>query len=363
MAMDSLAPLTAAFPGWYKQFQIEEDVEQREARLKGVLKLAKSHSYEQLDALVRLAFGTKKTAAPTDLGKIREAFIAADETFPKSGNDQELQFLAAACLVQKLSEDNLSLTALAIVTTTCNGARTTNLPMDLVARATVTLKERAEVNRQRPQNFTLGELSALNFVPAQEKLRANQSFEMAVETLGDVQAAVKAAFAERAAQEKKIFDGLQKHLQQKDEELDLLWWLTGQHCELLDCSFDAVPSNAFPLVMAKELADLSKMIPGPASVEGLLSRVGLKDRKKIPLVSALAGVSLDWARQFIEDDDYSPVLAPMHFALHRRIENGDGDDWIVNWSNVTGIKAEFEATPLKLALAFYRECVLLKWSA
>ena len=63
----------------------------------------------------------------------------------------------------------------------------------------------------------------------------------------------------------------------------MLWWLTGRRSFDLDCSFDTVPVEARPLVFAKELSDSTEFLPGPASVKGLLSHAGLKDRKKVAL--------------------------------------------------------------------------------
>jgi len=361
MGVDSLASLKASFANWYRQFQVEDDVDQRESRLAGVIKAAKSDNVELLDTLVRLAFGTKKTPSAAEVSKIRDIFVASDERFPRAGNDQELKFLAAATLVQKL-ETTPSVTALAIITASCNGARVTDLPMDLIVRANATLNARAEINRQRPGAAAFGELTSLNFKSIQQKIQDNQSWQAVIDAFGEVQLLVKNAFSERAKQEKKIIDDLQKHLNQKDEELDFLWWLTSRYCQRLSCSFDKIPANANSLVMAKELADLTNLLPGPASIEGILSRAGLLDQKKILMTTALNAVPLEWARNFVDEQDYSPVLTPLHFALHRRVENGEGDEWVANWSNVTGIKNEFATTPLKLALTFYRECLLIKWA-
>ena|SRR5450830_426078 len=96
---DTFAPIKTAFHEWYAQFQISDDVEQRQARLKSIVALVKKITFEEMEVLVRIAFGSKRGPAPTAVAKFREMFISADENFPLGSNDRELQILAAASLV------------------------------------------------------------------------------------------------------------------------------------------------------------------------------------------------------------------------------------------------------------------------
>ncbi len=363
IAEDTLAPVKSAFTGWYAQFQLSDDAGQRQARLQGVTELAKDANSEMVEALVRLAFGTKRTASPQLIAKIREAFSNADANFRHSGNNLELQVLAAACLVQIMEVGpSSSRAALAITTAACGGARTVELPMDLVARAEITVHLRAEINRKRPGlSMKFSKLQNLDFSTVQETVQSRPDWDSVIAAFGEMQTVLEKTFAELATQEEVMFEKVDSHLKIKDEELDMLWWLTGQRSTDLCCSFDAIQADAQPIVMGKEMADLTTLQPGPVSLKGLLSRAGLKERKKIALTTSTKAVSAEWSKSFLNDGEYSPVTMPLHFALQRRLENDAGDEWISNWSSVTGIDANFAMSSLELGIVFYRERILARW--
>ena len=92
--------------------------------------------------------------------------------------------------------------------------------------------------------------------------------------------ATRAALTLTARRQAAAVIALDSFIRVQDEELQMLWWLIGQRSEDLDRSFDAVPVDAQALVFAKELAAHTTGLPGPASIKGLLSRAGLKDRSK-----------------------------------------------------------------------------------
>ena len=145
----------------------------------------------------------------------------------------------------------------------------------------------------------------------------------------------------------------------QDEELQMLWWLTGQRSEDLDCAFGAVAADAQSLVFAKELADHTEFLPGPASVKGLLSRAGLKERKKIAISTAINAADSAWVRKFVPEGEPSPVSTPIHFGIKRQLETGQGEAWIAGWAAAVGVKATLAVSPLGLGVLFYRERLLL----
>lgn len=345
--------------GWYKKLELEGDAEKIQARFSGIKAVASIVTKNQIEALVRLAFGTKRAAATAELDRIRELFTDEDDEFPQQGNNLELQILAAASLIQ-MQGKLPSLAPLAVSITACAGARKTNLPMDLVQYADVLLGNRSEANRLRNSIKTnFSELKSLDFSEIQTKTQQQPDFNALAASFADMQAILKKSFAEQAKQSQGMLDGLIANARMMDEELNMLWWLTGHRSEDFDCDFASLSVEAQPLVLAKELADLTELLPGPASVKALLSRAGLKERKKIKLTSAVNAVEKAWAQKHFPGDNYSPVTTPVHFALQRSFENDGGMEWIGNWSGVTGIPANFEINPLALGLQFYRERVFL----
>jgi hypothetical protein len=143
----------------------------------------------------------------------------------------------------------------------------------------------------------------------------------------------------------------------------LLWWLFGGHSKKLDRPFAEVPADAQPIVWAAEVAEATQFQPGPASVKPILSRAGLKERKKTAVVAAINACESDFLANLVKDGKPSPVTRPLHFAIHRKLEVGDDTSWAANWSAVTGIDAEFAVADIELGNLFYRERLGLKFGS
>src|SRR3546814_6315626 len=97
----------------YSSLEGSDDAAVRQARLKGVTNAAKKANGTDIEALVRLAFGTKKLPAAASVSKMREFFSGADETFRSEEHTSELQSLmrisyAVFCLKKKKTTHNKS---------------------------------------------------------------------------------------------------------------------------------------------------------------------------------------------------------------------------------------------------------------
>ena len=141
----------------------------------------------------------------------------------------------------------------------------------------------------------------------------------------------------------------------QDEELQLLWWLFGGRSETLDRPFAEVPADAQPIVLAAEVAKATQFMPGPASAKPILSRAGLKERKKTAVVVAVNACERDFLGKLVKDVEPSPVTRPLHFAIHRKLEVGDDTSWPAAWSAITGIDADLAVAGVELGNLFYRE--------
>lgn len=362
MAAKALAPVEGEFPGWFAALSVGDDGTLRGLRYKGVIAAVASADAATIETWVRLAFKSKKAPSTAAIAAFRVPF-GVDETFPTSGNGRELQVLAAICLAQTMETGNRRATAaLAVTTASCQKARTLKLPMDLVSRAEATILEIAEIRRSRPNisKFISDEARELDFTTANEKISASPGFPAVEEALTEAADTVGNAFDVLTGELTAAFDHLERHIKMKDEELQMLWWLIGAYSVDLDCDFSAIPEAAQPLVLATELATHTEILPGPSSVKGLLSRAGLKDRNKLTLAATVNAVPLEWAKTIIEEEEFSPVTTPLHFALARRLETGGGDDsWVANWASVAEIPATHDMSSLALGVQFYRERLLV----
>ena len=329
------------FANWHSFVSLGDDRPRLQTRWEGVSSVVKDADRNTVEGLLRLAYRSRQGPERGVLQAIRQAFKAADGAFEMSGNDRELQVLAGACLavLMESEQDIGPIAALSATTAGLNGARNPDLPMKLGAIGETEIVRWGETRRERPDLTT-------HFASEQvvSELMENQSWE----SVGEAFELVGSAF-----------EAVDDFLRVQDEELQILWWLTGQHSSAYNCAFDAIPAQALPLVLATELADKTTVVPGPPSVEGILSRAGLKRRRKIRIAAAVNAADSKWLEGVIGEFDPSPVSTPLHEAIRRQLETGPGDAWVAGWAASTGVEATYALSGLTLGNLFYRERLLL----
>lgn len=363
MANTSTPTMHPHFPRWHEAIGLGSDQERRMARWAGVSTVAEDETSTNIEALLRLAFKTRQSAESAALTKIREAFKAADAGFDMKGNDREMQVLAGAALSQLMSRGGLAgaEAALGVTTAALAGARKPDLPLDLAILAEDAIDTIAEANRTRPKlkSHATTDAPKFDFEKAAAKVRETPNWEGVAEAFGLAADATRGALAIMARRQANAVNALDSFIRIQDEELQMLWWLIGQRCEDLDCAFDAVPAEAQALVFAKELADHTEVSPGPSSIRGLLSRAGLKERRKIALSAAIGAADPAWLQDLVPETEPSPVSTPIHYGIKRQLEIGAGDAWVAGWAAAVGVPVSFALSPLSLGQLFYRERLLV----
>lgn len=356
---DVEAPMHTDFARWHGTVGLGDDQPRRQARWQGLSAIIGEASRGDVEALVRLAFRTRQVPAPSDLQKIRQAFKEADDAFDMHGNDRELQVLAGASLavLMERGSDIGATAALAVTTTMLGGARAADLPMDLGILAEGAIDRIADENRKRPTlaNYTSPKVPKLGFEEAVAKVREQPNAEGFAQALNLAADATRGAIEAMAQRQASAVRAMDRFVRVQDEELQMLWWLTGQRSWDYDRGFEAVPVDAQPLVFAKELADSTEFLPGPPAVRALLSRAGLKERKRIAIPAAINATDPVWLQRVLAETDPSPASAPLHFAIKRQLETGAGDAWVAGWAAATGVIPTHALSPLTLGTLFYRE--------
>ncbi|PZX01987.1 hypothetical protein DFS28_101337 [Pseudomonas sp. 478] len=359
MADSSVREMHPEFARWISVIGFGDEVARRQARWEGVVAIADDFEQETIETLIRLAYQSKQKANAEIVDSLRKTFKDIDETFDLHGNDRELQVLAGICLavIMELGSGQGASAALAVTTTAFAGARTTDLPMDLCTLAESAIVKAAEFNRTRPVLAPTPGTVKADFDSAIAKLKEQPDATGMVLALQLASAATTSAITQTAQRQIKTIKSLCNFVKIQDEELQMLWWLIGQHSTDYDKAFESIPTELQPMVFAKELSDATTLTPGPASIKSLLSRAGLKGRKKITISSAINSAEKKWLQGLV-DESISPVTTPLHFAIIRQLETDGGDAWVSNWAAVTGI-ADHELTPMTLGTLFYRERLLL----
>lgn len=352
-------PVHPDFARWYSAVGLGDDESRRKGRGEGVRLVAERADNSMVETLIRLAFNSRQKAPESAVKEIRGILKEADETFEMQDNDRELQILAGASLavLMESESESAAYAALAVTTTGFAGARKTDLPMDLEGLAEAALLRIAAANRERPDlaSHLPDDDDELDFGAIPELVRQDQSMAKVITALEKVAEAM-GGVAERQSEALQAMDTF---IRIQDEELQMLWWLTGQRSKDCKCAFSDVPVEAQPLVFGAELADATQILPGPPSAPAMLSRAGVKDKKKIAVSAAINAADEAWLRHLLGDYNPSPVTMPLHNAIHRQLETGPGDTWVAGWASATGVGDNQTLPGLTLGTLFYRERLLI----
>jgi hypothetical protein len=350
------------FAGWYASLSLGEDTAQVEGRWKAVDALVKEASKTTLELLVRLVFRMKpqQMSAP-DVATLRAKF--AGETTPPG--DEELVVLAGAALAcaMRPTDDNSVLAATMVAAAACGGLRKLELPMDLIGISDRANRVNAETSRRRPP-LDVGKPVATALDKAEVALAVKHATDgnpaAGIQALANSIGKVIVTVARRQAAVEEAF---QNYTRLQDEELDLLWWLQGSYSSGLEKDFNDIPHAHRPLGIARELAALTKVLPGPTALHALLTRTGVAEAPKMTIVAAVQGMPGNWLDASIEDlegENITALTTPILFALSRRKELEGAEGWATAWSKLTLLDEGAELEPMDLAEAAYREFILAR---
>lgn len=364
--MEDQVTLNEDLPQWLRVLELSPDPAWHEKRRAGVEALAKQMRHQDIETIVRLALKSRHVPTNEAIVRTRQPFKSADESFQSAANDRELQILCGATLAELLRGNGqvASVAALAVSAATSLGVNKPDLPFDLAEASEAGIERQAEVHRLRPD---LKKLPAVAF-PKGEFDKATQKFESqpdltnVVPTLSVLIDASKAAFDALLT---SCSDGLaatSAFVALQDEELEMLWWLVGERSVDLDRAFGKLAREERPLIVAKELAQMTLYLPGPTAIKSLLARSGLKESDKLAVPACINACDVDWLRPLVDGPEPSPVTRPLHLAVKRKLETLDNTSWVAGWAAATGVGADQKFSASHLGTQFYRERLLAKWA-
>jgi hypothetical protein len=349
------------FPRWYSEAGLGEDRERLERRWNATAALIAALDQDTVEHVLRIVFHSKAAPSPEVILQLRQVFKKADDLFDMQGNDRELEILCGIILAALLETSGRlpSWAALAVTTSALSGKRTTQLPIDLGASAENAIARIAEENRVRPtlQDARL-EIPKLSFDKAKEKLQTTLDVASFGNAFDSAAEATNAAIANIVKNMNAALYATADFVAIQDEELEMLWWVLGERSNGMKMPFSSVPKHASPLVFGLELAKATVYLPGPLSIEGLLTRAGLKRTQKLSIPEAINACENTWLQAFAEEDAASPLTQPIHFAIQRKRETQDDATWVAGWAALCGIDGNSSFSSLALGTLFYRERLL-----
>jgi hypothetical protein len=358
--------MTTDFARWYAEAFMDEGA-RREQRWKGVVEVAASATYEIVEVLIRLAFptpvpasGRKNEKLATVHSTLVQTISGGDAAFDPTHAARELQVLAAAVLARLVT--TMPDAALSVTTASMAGTRKPDLPMDLVGLAEAALIKLSERKHVR-QELSEIELSApkVQYKFDAEILATMEAAQIQAE-FDRLHDATAAAIERTVSGLNRVVKVLHDRQELDEEELQMLWWLTGGYSHVSEKPFAKIEERLRPLTLAHELAEMTAVSPGPGSVRALLLRAGV-GTSKLKLADVVNAPSAEWAKEVSDSAMVSPVTTPIHFALEQRAELASTEAWQPAWAGLTGLPVDLQLPAVKLAELFYREHVFLNVSA
>lgn len=162
---------------------------------------------------------------------------------------------------------------------------------------------------------------------------------------------------------------LERELTIVAEEANMLWWLVSEYSRDRNQPWKKVGLLGSSVIAGKELADLTRVIPGPVAAAAFLDRIirlsdSAKSPKPISVKDAIQKVPREWREQYgfkpaagIED------LAPVSNAVKLSLTVSDGDDWSPVFEKGTGMQADSKMLPNSLAYQVFLERLLARLSS
>ena len=349
------------FSSWYASMSFQQDAAFTEKRWTAIKGHVEAVTKSDLGLLAKLAFRLKPQMGSPEVGALRQA-LAGDGASP---GDDELIMLAASALAAAMNSDADSIAALAatvVSSTSCSGLRELKQPMDLVGMADNVLRQLSETARRRP-SLEQAKLVAPTVDKNDETLLQAVNTGVLLNVAQTLATATNKAVSAMARRQREFEAAVQKYVNIQDEELDILWWLEGGHSFDLSLDFSKVTAEHLPLAIARELGNLTKVLPGPPALSSLLSRTGLRDAPRHSIPDAVQGMPQEWLNKAVDglpNDGISAPLTPILFAMQRRHEVDGKDDWIAAWGTTTGLPREAMLSPIQFAAAAYREFSLTR---
>jgi len=348
------------FADWHSRGSFAVTSEQLTARW-GALQTILDKVANEIGSRLELVRMAHQEDVEVELGRsVASSLQAADALFPMESNSYLLALLASAALIDRFETKTghvVTAAALAVRTATVLGwePALSELPM----RAGEYLER--EGQRLRPTDAASGSDSAAAIKKAVGAVTA--------ETAGGIVPAAQLgtaldAISTGAAGAQSVAQTTASAVTSLREQLNILWWLFGEHSYCADVDFSQIDPPSAPFVIAVDLTSLTEQVPGPIASRAFLLK-GLK------LAAAHEGEisaadSINATARTVREHLHVPsnerirTFAPLAELTRRSMETTSKSDWVASGSSATGYAAKEKRIPLDLAQRAYEEQLLVR---
>lgn len=352
------------FADWYNAVSLHRDAKTLDLRWQAVDELASELKVQDVPSVVRVFFGLG--GADSYLERIRRAARGKDTTFVSEGDRNELTVLAGGVIAEAVadSSNQADAASLAVFCVDAQGLRQTSRLQGPVDEALLYLSNESV----RVRAVIEDPVTDLNMASLGKLLASRGGVQVSdVNSVWNgIDVILKGVLAEHTKHTESINSSLQQALSQQREQSDILWWLFSEHSLDGNKAFSdlTIPEACF--WGAKDLASLTQFLPGPFAVPAFLHKMLREVKKKVPgkveVAESIDSCDLEWKKKWIGQLSVQalPDLCPMLFGITKSVEVGGGTAWTAAFENATGLAAQGELAPARLALQIYNELLLLR---
>lgn len=344
------------FPTWFQALDLTESEDKLSQTWAGLVALISKADSKRISALLRLHMGLKLDEITEHA--IRQIFIREDQFFPPSGAPRLLQILAEIALAVIVDENTnhpmASYASQAIVAALHGGRVETDSVTDLRGRAEDSIA-RLAASRRMDNGVGSDVKWPLPKIDTNE-LPENPQPDQIRSAVSELSKQVSAKLSAIAAAAQRDISTLRAHTLVKDEELDILWWVTKQQSDTRGKLFASLNLGERGLVAGRELASLTVFEPGAASADALMRRTGVLT-ETVSVKQAVNACDVGWLET--TKDEGADELTPVHLAVAKRVEAQNDNSWMPMWEAITGLNVETVLPENELARLFFVECMVL----
>ncbi|PSH02618.1 MAG: hypothetical protein CXZ00_16510 [Acidobacteria bacterium] len=288
--------MNPSFGEWYRKANIQPRHEDLLARSQAIEVFTKNVDKNTIAELIRCFVGIPARDV-TVIARFVEQLLATDTAFPTQNNALELQVLCGAALASVLEHSShvADTAALLLISAAAPSFRKAPVVPDIVRNAQTYLMARSAAVRKldaRPNVVGAEHDQLIEAVKAacatNQAVQLQQPLDTMLKGLNDTLNKV-ASLAEQATRVLERSDNLLL------EESNIVWWVFGGHSRDTGKRFSELPPGFAAVLAGKELADITRFIPGPIAAPAYLDKqLDHLSGKKLKLSDVAVEISTDW---------------------------------------------------------------------
>src|SRR5579884_533452 len=308
--------MNASFGEWYRKAKIQPRNEDLVARTKAIEVFMKKVDEKKIAELVR-RFVNLPSKDNDVMNGLTKELLAMDAAFQAENNDIEMQVLSGSALATLFEQPSTSadFAALLLISAAAQGFRKAPVVPDIVQLAREYLFNRSRTlrsieTRRKVVGANLDKLieSAKSAAATNSATQMQQPLEAVLKGLSETINNV-ATFTENAVQMLERADGVLL------EESNVVWWVFGGFSRDVSTRFSELLPGFAAALAGKELADLTRIIPGHRAAPAYLDKqLEVHRNKKLTLNEFIEQISQEWIVKFKPAKDMLD-LAPISFLL------------------------------------------------